>query len=94
CNSCRWPGRRSRSSNLQAPLTSWPPDMLSKPNERAVALARQHLDGGNPGGFARAIAAAHRASDLKQQKALDAVIAETETEHLFGRRNGALVAIE
>ena len=68
--------------------------MLSKPNERAVALARQHLDGGNPGGFARAIAAAHRSSNLKQQQAIEAVIRETGTEHLFRRRNGALVAVE
>lgn len=68
--------------------------MLSKPNERAVALARQHLDGDNPGAFARAIAAAHRGSNLKQQQALDAVIRDTGTEHLFARRNGALVAVE
>lgn len=68
--------------------------MLSKANARAVALARQHLDAGNPGAFARTIAAAHRASKLDQQKALDAVIDETGSGHLFRRRNGALVAVE
>ncbi len=68
--------------------------MLSKANERAVAVARQYLDSGNREGFARAIAAAHRASNAKQQQALADVIRETGTEHLFRRRNGALVAVE
>jgi hypothetical protein len=66
--------------------------MLSKPNKRAVALARSHLEAGDPGAFARTISAAHRADNLAQQKALDAVIRETNTAHLFTRRNGALIA--
>lgn len=65
---------------------------LTKANAAAVARARQHLTNGNPGAFARAVSSLHRASILRQQAALDAVIAETGTTHLFTRRNGALIA--
>lgn len=68
--------------------------MLSKPNLKAVTIARQHLNTGNPGGFARAISALHRVSNTRQQVALDEVIAETGTANLFTRRNGALIAAE
>lgn len=64
---------------------------LTKPNAKAVEQAKLHL-ADNPGAFARVISGIHRAANARQQAALEAVISETATSHLFARRNGALIA--
>ncbi|NNG59803.1 hypothetical protein [Sphingomonas paucimobilis] len=69
---------------------------LTKINERAVDLARLHLRTGNPGAYARALAGEHRAANMRQQQAIEAVIASDGQERLFARHpaNGCLLAME
>lgn len=67
--------------------------MLSKPNQIAVDRARRELDA-NPGYYARTLAAIQRAGNARQQKAIEAAIAEDNTARLFTRSNGCLTAIE
>lgn len=66
---------------------------LTKPNAKAIEQAKLYLASGNSGAFARAVSSIHRASNNRQQAALEAVIADTQTSHLFARCNGALVAV-
>jgi hypothetical protein len=69
---------------------------LSKTTARAVEMARLHLRYGNPGGYARSLAGEHRATNPRQQRAIEAVIAADACEHLFTRHpaNGCLLARE
>ena len=69
---------------------------LSKSTGRAVDLARQHLRTGNPGAYARSLAGVHRATNARQQRAIEAVIAADACERLFTRHpsNGCLMARE
>jgi len=69
---------------------------LTKVTARAVDTARLHLRTGNPGAYARALAGEHRASNKRQQFALEAVIAADGQERLFTRHpaNGCLMARE
>lgn len=65
--------------------------MLSKPNQIAVERARRMMSD-HPGYYARTLAAIQRAGSFQQQRAIDAVIAEDNTDHLFVRENGCLIA--
>jgi hypothetical protein len=69
---------------------------MSKNVARAVESARLHLRFNNPGAYARALAGEHRAANGRQQRAIEAVIAADETDHLFARHpaNGCLMARE
>jgi hypothetical protein len=69
---------------------------LSKTTTRAVDLARLHLRAGNPGAYARSLAGEHRATNSRQQRAIEAVIAADACERLFTRHpaNGCLLARE
>lgn len=69
---------------------------LNKNTARAVDMAPRHLRGSNPGAYARAIAGEHRATNARQQHALEAVIASDGQERLFVRHpaNGCLLAKE
>jgi hypothetical protein len=63
---------------------------------KAVDMARQHLRTGNPGAYARLLAGQHRASTMRQQEAIEAVIAADACQRLFTRHavNGCLFARE
>ena len=69
---------------------------LSKTTARAVETARLHLRYGNPGGYARSLAGEHRATNPRQQRTIEAVIAADAMERLFIRHpaNGCLIAQE
>jgi len=69
---------------------------LSKTTARAVDMARLHIRGRNPGAYARALAGEHRATNKRQQRAIEAVIASDACERLFTRHpsNGCLMARE
>ncbi|WP_426256846.1 hypothetical protein [Sphingomonas sp. DC2300-3] len=69
---------------------------LSKTTTRAVDMARLHLRTGNPGAYARSLAGEHRATNSRQQRAIEAVIAADACERLFTRHpaNGCLLARE
>lgn len=69
---------------------------LSKTTARAVDMARLHLRDRNPGAYARALAGEHRATNSRQQRAIEAVIASDACERLFTRHpsNGCLMARE
>jgi len=69
---------------------------LSKTTTKAVDMARLHLRTGNPGAYARTLAGEHRATNLRQQRAIEAVIAADACERLFTRHtgNGCLLARE
>lgn len=69
---------------------------LSKTTTRAVEMARLHLRTGNPGAYARGLAGEHRATNKRQQTAIEAVIASDGLERLFVRHpaNGCLLAKE
>ena len=69
---------------------------ISKSTARAVELARRHLRTGNPGAYARSLAGEHRATNSRQQRAIEAVIAADACERLFTRHpaNGCLLAQE
>ena len=69
---------------------------LSKSTARSVDNARLHLRTGNAGAYARSIAGEHRAQNVRQQRALEAVIAADSMTHLFTRHptNGCLLAKE
>ena len=69
---------------------------LSKTTARAVDMARLHLHDRNPGAYARALAGEHRATNTRQQRAIEAVIASDACERLFTRHpsNGCLMARE
>ncbi len=63
---------------------------------KTVDMARQQLRTGNPGAYARLLAGQHRASTIRQQEAIEAVIAADACQRLFARHavNGCLVARE
>ncbi|OMJ31746.1 hypothetical protein BSZ14_12090 [Sphingomonas sp. Sph1(2015)] len=69
---------------------------LSKITSRVVDMARLHLRTGNPGAYARSLAGEHRATNARQQRAIEAVIAADACERLFTRHpsNGCLMARE
>lgn len=69
---------------------------LSRPIARAVDTARLHLRAGNPGAYARALSAEHRAANSRQQRAIEAVIASDGQDRLFARHstNGCLLSRE
>jgi hypothetical protein len=69
---------------------------ISRSTQRAVDNARIHLRTGNPGAYARSLAGEHRAQTVRQQRAIEAVIAADATTHLFTRHagNGCLMARE
>jgi hypothetical protein len=69
---------------------------LSKTTARAVDMARLRLRERNPGAYARALAGEHRATNKRQQGAIEAVIASDGLERLFVRHpaNGRLLAKE
>jgi hypothetical protein len=69
---------------------------LSQTTARAVDMARLHLRGRNPGAYAHALAGEHRATNTRQQRAIEAVIASDACERLFTRHpaNGCLMARE
>jgi len=69
---------------------------LNRITARAVDMARLHLRTGNPGAYARALAGEHRAANMRQQQAIEAVIASDGQERLFVRHaaNGCLLAKE
>jgi hypothetical protein len=69
---------------------------LSKSTARAVETARLHLRYGNPGAYARSLAGEHRAQTIRQQRAIEMVIASDGQERLFTRHpaNGCLLAKE
>ena len=67
--------------------------MLSRGNQKQVDRARAELLV-NPGYYARTLAAIQRCEGPRQQKAIEACIAEDKTERLFTRSNGCLIAIE
>jgi hypothetical protein len=73
-----------------------PVPAFTKGTTRAVDTARLHLRGGNPGAYARGLAGEHRASNARQQQAIEAVIASDGCEHLFSTHpaNGCLMARE
>lgn len=75
---------------------SRPTPSLTKMTTRAVDMARLHLRGGNSGAYARGLAGEHRASNTRQQRAIEAVIASDGCEHLFSKHpaNGCLMARE
>ena len=80
-----------RPAKITRPVSS-----LSKRVARAVDMARLHLRTGNPGAYARSLAGEHRASNTRQQRAIEAVIAADACERLFTRHpgNGCLLARE
>lgn len=82
------------AANDDASTVTPPP--LSKSTARAVEMARLHLRHGNPGAYARGLAAEHRAANERQQRAIEAVIACGGQERLFSRHpaNGCLLAKE
>lgn len=69
---------------------------MSKNVARAVETARLHLLFGNSGAYVRALAGEHRATNPRQQRAIEAVIAADACEHLFiwHPANGCLMARE
>lgn len=69
---------------------------LNKSTARAVDMARLHLRTGNAGAYARSLAGEHRATNQRQQRAIEAVIASDACERLFTRHpaNGCLMARE
>jgi len=69
---------------------------LTKSCQLGVDNARLHLRHGNPGGYARGLAGLHRASNDRQQRAIETVIASDGQERLFFRHpaNGCLLAKE
>ena len=69
---------------------------LASTTTRAVETARLHLRYGDPGGYARSLAGEHRATNPRQQRAIEAVIASDACERLFTRHpaNGCLMAQE
>ena len=69
---------------------------LNKSTARAVDMARLHLRTGNAGAYARSLAGEHRATNPRQQRAIEAVIASDACERLFTRHpaNGCLMARE
>lgn len=69
---------------------------LNKITARAVDTARLHLRLGNPDAYARAVAGEHRASNERQQAAIEAVIAADGMSRLLTRHpaNGCLFAAE
>jgi len=69
---------------------------LANTTTRAVEAARLHLRYGNPGGYARSLAGEHRATNPRQQRAIEAVISADACERLFTRHpgNGCLMAQE
>ena len=69
---------------------------LTKTVACSVDMARLHLRSGNPRAYARLLAGEHRASNARQQQALEAVIASDGQERLFVRQpaNGCLLAKE
>lgn len=81
---------------LANPVPADVPCGLSKTTARAVDMARLHLRTGNPGAYARALAGEHRATNSRQQRALEAVIASDGLERLFVRHpaNSCLLAKE
>lgn len=69
---------------------------LSKANAREVVKARnirdQMPDAMSDGIYARILSGIHRASSLGQQRAIELVIADDNTAHLFTRHaSGALI---
>ena len=81
----------TRPANPARPIPTF-----TKGTTRAVDMARLHLRGGNPGAYARGLAGEHRASNTRQQRAIEAVIASDGCEHLFVTHsaNGCLMARE
>ena len=73
-----------------------PISSMNKSTAHAVDMARLHLRTGNPGAYARSLAGEHRASNTRQQRAIEAVIAADACERLFIRHpaNGCLLARE
>lgn len=73
-----------------------PTSSLNKSTARAVDMARLHLRDRNPGAYARVLAGEHRATNRRQQRAIEAVIASDACERLFNRHpsNGCLMARE
>jgi hypothetical protein len=69
---------------------------LFKATARAVDMARLHLRGGNPGAYARSLAGEHRATNARQQRAIEAMIAADGSARLFMQHptNGCLLARE
>ena len=69
---------------------------MSKSVALAIETARLHLRHGNPGGYARCLAGEHRAQTVRQQRAIEAVIASDATGYLFTRHatNGCLLSRE
>jgi hypothetical protein len=72
------------------------PTSLNASTSRAVDMARLHLCTGNPGAYARSLAGEHRAANVCQQRAIEAVIAADACERLFTRHpaTGCLMAQE
>ena len=69
---------------------------LTKSNQRDVAAARNIRDmmpdAMSDGIYARSLSGIHRASSLGQQRAIELVIADDDTGHLFTRhQSGALI---
>ena len=69
---------------------------MNKSTARAVDMARLHLRTGNAGAYARSLAGEHRATNVRQQRAIEAVIAADACERMFTRHpvNGCLLARE
>ena len=69
---------------------------ISNSVAKAVDMARLHLRTGNPGAYARSLSAEHRAGSVRQQRAVEAIIAADATTHLLTRHpaNGCLLARE
>ncbi len=67
---------------------------MSASTAAAVDMARLHLRRGHPGAYARVLAGQHRAGSVRQQKAIEAVIAADACDRLFTRHpvNGCLLA--
>lgn len=78
------------------PANSGRAPALTKITERAVDMARLHVRTGNPGAYARALAGEHRTANMRQQQAIEAVVASDGQERLFVRHpaNGCLLAME
>lgn len=83
-------------SRLANPANSAGSSGLSKTTARAVDMARLHLRNRNPGAYARTLAGEHRATNTRQQRAIEAVIAADACGRLFTRHpsNGCLMARE
>jgi hypothetical protein len=69
---------------------------LNQITARAVDRARVHLRGGKPAAYARTLASEHRVTNLREQQAIEAVIASDGQERLFARHpaHGCLLAKE